>query len=68
MTVLATRFPEEHFLRWELPLTRGWGYYHAIRVEAGDRFRWPGVRTAAERLVAERVRWALEVCARRRRD
>lgn len=32
----------EHFIRWELPLCRGMAYYHAARLMAGERCRWPG--------------------------
>ncbi len=32
----------EHFIRWELPLSRGYAYYHAARVLEGERCRWPG--------------------------
>lgn len=31
----------ESFIRDELPLWRGWAYYHAARVLEGERFRWP---------------------------
>ena len=33
----------EHFIRHELPLSRGWAYYHAARLLEGERCRWPGV-------------------------
>lgn len=32
----------EHFIRWELPLARGYAYYHAARMLEGERCRWPG--------------------------
>ena len=31
----------EYFIRWKLPLTRGWSYYHAARLMAGERCVWP---------------------------
>jgi hypothetical protein len=33
----------EHFIRWELPLSRGWAYYHAQRIHEGERTTWPQV-------------------------
>ena len=41
----------EHFIRWELPLARGRAYYHAARVLDGERCRWPGKESRAERWV-----------------
>ena len=32
----------EQYIRWELPLSRGWAYYHMSRLMDGDRMRWPG--------------------------
>jgi len=32
----------EEFIRWELPLCRGWAYYHAAMLMDGQRMRWPG--------------------------
>jgi hypothetical protein len=32
----------EHYIRHELPLSRGHAYYHAARLLEGERCRWPG--------------------------
>jgi len=32
----------EEFIRWELPLSRGYAYYHAARLLDGERMTWPG--------------------------
>ena len=31
----------EHYIRWSLPLTRGWAYYHAARLLDGRPMSWP---------------------------
>jgi hypothetical protein len=36
----------ESFIRWELPLSRGWAYYHTARLLDGERCRWPEAATA----------------------
>jgi hypothetical protein len=45
----------ERFIRHELPLSRGWAYYHAARVLDGERCRWPGKKSAVAKM-AEGVR------------
>lgn len=42
---------KEHFIRHELPLSRGLAYYHAARVMEGERCRWPGQPTAISKWV-----------------
>jgi hypothetical protein len=32
----------EDFIRHQLPLSRGFAYYHAARLLEGERCRWPG--------------------------
>jgi len=32
---------EEDFIRWGLPLARGFPYYHAARLLEGENCRWP---------------------------
>ena len=39
--IAATTGWSEHFIRWELPLERGWAYYHAARLMAGEKCVWP---------------------------
>jgi hypothetical protein len=41
----------EEFIRWELPLARGWAYFHAARLMDGERCRWPGASTGVGRWV-----------------
>ena len=36
----------EDYIHHQLPLSRGYAYYHAVRVLEGERCRWPG-RTSA---------------------
>jgi hypothetical protein len=38
----------EDFIRWWLPLSRGWSYYHAARLLDGERHRFPGCATQAD--------------------
>ena len=38
--VKATGFDADH-VRWELPLSEAWPYYHSERLLAGETFRWP---------------------------
>ena len=53
----ATGWSESH-IRHHLPLSRGWSYYHAARLMAGEKCRWPGQKTAVSHFV-DRVRsWA----------
>lgn len=43
MLVVASKTGwSEDYIRWELPLARGYGYYHAARVLEGERCQWPG--------------------------
>ena len=32
---------EEDYIRHQLPLSRGYAYYHAARLLEGERCRWP---------------------------
>jgi hypothetical protein len=43
----ATGWSESH-IRWHLPLTRGWAYYHAQRLHEGERTTWPAALAAEE--------------------
>jgi len=36
----------EDFIRWQLPLSRGWAYYHGARLLEGEDCRWPETRQA----------------------
>ena len=47
----------EEFIRHELPLSRGYAYYHAARVMEGERCRWPGRETTISRHVDHLVNW-----------
>lgn len=47
----------EDFIRHRLPLSRGRAYYHAIRMMAGERCRWPGRVSAIGRHVDRVMRW-----------
>ena len=43
--VLASRTGwSEQFIRWQLPLSRAWAYYHAANLLDGYRMQWPGAR------------------------
>lgn len=58
VTVIASKTGwTEHFIRHELPLQRGWAYYHAARVMDGERCRWPGKETAVSRWVDKVRDW-----------
>lgn len=44
--VIASRTGwSEYYIRWELPLSRGWAYYHAARMLDGEAMRFPGGTT-----------------------
>jgi hypothetical protein len=48
----------ERFIRWELPLSRGWSYYHMSRVLDGDRMRWPEVGRKGNQFMSKLKSWA----------
>ena len=59
MLVIASKTGwSEDFIRHELPLSRGYAYYHAARVLEGERCRWPGVKSAAAKWVDQVKQWA----------
>lgn len=41
LAIAASTGWSEYFIRWELPLTRGWSYYHAARLREGEKCVWP---------------------------
>lgn len=43
LAIAASTGWSERFIRWELPLTRGWAYYHAARLMEGQKCVWPEV-------------------------
>lgn len=60
MIVLASKTGwTEWFIRWGLPLSKGWSYYHAARLLEGERCRWPGGGGAVDGWL-DRVRERLE--------
>ena len=54
--VIASRtgWPES-FIRHDLPMQRGWAYYHAARLMEGEKCRWPGKASTVDRWV-DRIR------------
>lgn len=42
---------DDHDIRWNLPLSRGWAYYHAGRLFDGEPMVWPDHR------LRRRSRW-----------
>lgn len=48
----------EQFIRWELPLERGWAYYHMSRLLDGDRMRWPGEAAQVRSVFGKVKEWA----------
>ena len=64
MLVIASKTGwSEDFIRWQLPLSRGWAYYHAARAMEGERCRWPGRRSAVAQWVDKARAWVASVCA-----
>lgn len=51
---------DEFAIRWELPLARGWAYYHAGRLFDGEPMMWP------DRRLRRRGRWWERVVRRLR--
>lgn len=47
----------EYHIRWDLPYTRGYAYFHTSRVLEGERCRWPGIRSAVGRWIDEIHTW-----------
>ncbi len=46
MIVLSSRTGwSEDYIRWWLPQSRGWAYYHAARLLDGEVMRFPGGTT-----------------------
>lgn len=48
----------EHFIRWELPLSRGYAYYHTARIMDGEHTQWPGQTDAIHQWAADVRAWA----------
>jgi hypothetical protein len=46
----------EDFIRWKLPLARGFAYYHAARLLEGENCRWPARGGTSQDPVALRQR------------
>lgn len=51
----------EKFLRWKLPLSRGFAYYHTARVMEGGQFIWSEQAGAVEEWVDSVRKWAASV-------
>jgi hypothetical protein len=47
----------EHHIRHELPLSRGYAYYHTARLLAGEKCRWPHQASRNERWVDGLKKW-----------
>lgn len=43
----------EDFVRWKLPLWRGWAYYHSARLLDGEKMRIPGAVTEEESWISQ---------------
>ena len=54
----------EEFIRHQLPLSRGWAYYHAARVLEGERCRWPGRDSSISKHVDNVREWVRKVTKR----
>jgi len=67
MVIAAKTGWTEHFIRHELPLSRGNAYYHAARVMDGERCRWPGEVTASSHYVANVKNWLTGLWKKRHR-
>ena len=49
----------ESYIRWELPLSRGYAYFHCARLMEGDHTFWPGCADPLEDWI-DRIRtWAV---------
>ena len=48
----------EPFIRWQLPLSRGYAYFHAARLMEGDKTEWPGQTAVLEDWLHEVRDWA----------
>ena len=48
----------EDYIRWELPLARGYAYYHTARIMEGEHTQWPGHSAAAEDWFTSIRQWA----------
>jgi hypothetical protein len=57
--VLASKtgWTEQH-IRWDLPLSRGYAYFHAARLMEGDKTQWPGQTAPVEEWLATVRAWA----------
>jgi hypothetical protein len=51
----------ESFIRHELPLSRGWSYYHAARLIEGEKCRWPGKKSSMSHYVDKIRNWVRAV-------
>lgn len=51
----------ESFIRHELPLCRGWAYYHAARLLEGERCRWPHATTPVSNYLTRLRTWVRSI-------
>lgn len=47
----------EDYIRHQLPLARGWAYYHAACLLDGERCRWPGTSSGVSKWVDGAREW-----------
>lgn len=48
----------EEFIRWRLPLSRGYAYFHAARLMEGEDTFWPAASDPVEEWIESVRRWA----------
>ena len=48
----------EECILWQLPLSRGYAYYHTARLMEGELTQWPGQTSATEEWLHDLQRWA----------
>jgi hypothetical protein len=58
MVIAAKTGWPEHFIRWNLPLSRGYAYFHAARLMEGETTCWPTAPDPVEQWVESIRQWA----------
>ena len=48
----------EQYIRHELPLSRGFAYFHTCRLMEGERCRWPNTPSALGTHIHNVMHWA----------
>ena len=57
LTISSKTGWSEDFIRHQLPLSRGWAYYHTARLMEGEKCRWPGKKSPMSTYIDKIRHW-----------